>query len=142
MFNEIKTQLSTFKSPEEASRFFDQVIFCSNVTYADGHFKGGMWPRRCASLRTFTCHTDLTSIALATAEHTGPQDQLKLAWSSIVKEFPVDAVHSLPSIEHAIRKVREHPTTRRTDVLVTGSLHLVGGVIEVAGLSSVALGDL
>ena len=41
MFNEIKTQLSAFKSLEEAGRFFDQVIFCSNVTYTDGHFKGG-----------------------------------------------------------------------------------------------------
>ncbi|KAG8218628.1 FolC bifunctional protein [Butyriboletus roseoflavus] len=127
ILNGIKTQLSAFNSPEESSRFFDQVVFCSNVTYTDGHFKG-----------------DLTSIALATAQHTGPtvQDQLKLAWSSIVKEFPVDAVHSLPSIEHAIRKVREHAGTRRTDILVTGSLHLIGGVIEVAGLSPVALGDL
>ncbi|KAH0839913.1 FolC bifunctional protein [Lanmaoa asiatica] len=127
MFNEIKTQLSAFMSSEEASRFFDQIIFCSNVTYTDGHSKG-----------------DLTSVAFATAEHTGPttQDQLKQAWSNIVKEFPVDAIHSLPSIEHAIQRVREYSATRRTDILVTGSLHLVGGVIEVAGLSSVALGDL
>ncbi|KAF8556997.1 FolC bifunctional protein [Imleria badia] len=127
MFNEIEIQLSAFKSPEKASRFFDQVIFCSNVTYSDGHFKG-----------------DLTSVALATATHIGPttQDQLKQAWSNTVKDFPVDAIHSLPSIEHALRKVREYSATRRTHVLVTGSLHLVGGVIEVAGLSSVALGDL
>lgn len=81
---------------------------------------------------------------MATAEHTGPtiQDQLKYAWSNIVKDFPVDAMHSFPSIEHAIQKVGKQSATRRTDVLVTGSLHLVGGVIEVAGLSSVALGDL
>ncbi|KAG9317445.1 FolC bifunctional protein [Chiua virens] len=127
IFDELKTQLSAFNSPEAASCFFDQVIFCSNVTYTDGHFKG-----------------DLTSVALATAEHTGPttQDQLKQAWSNVVKEFPVDAIHSLPSVEHAIRKVREFAATKRTEVLVTGSLHLVGGVIEVAGLSSVALGDL
>jgi len=127
MFSQIETQLSAFQSPENASHFFDQVIFCSNVTYIDGHFKG-----------------DLTSVAYATAEHTGSttQDQLKQAWSNTVHEFPVDAIHSLPSIEHAIRIAREHSATRRTDVLVTGSLHLVGGVIEVAGLSSVALGDL
>lgn len=92
----------------------------------------------------YLSYIDLTSVALATATHIGPttQDQLKQAWSNIAKEFPVDAVHSLPSIEHAIRKVREHSATRRTHILVTGSLHLVGGVIEVAGLSSVALGDL
>ncbi|KAF8450542.1 Mur ligase [Boletus edulis BED1] len=127
IFNELETQLSIFKSPEETIRFFDQVIFCSNVTYSDGHFKG-----------------DLTSVALASAKHTGPttQDQLKVAWSRMVKEFPSNAIHSFPSIEHAVRKVREHSATRRTHVLVAGSLHLVGGVIEVAGLSSVALGDL
>jgi folylpolyglutamate synthase len=89
-------------------------------------------------------YIDLTSVAFATAEHTGPttQDQLKQAWSNIVQEFPIDAIHSLPSIEHAIRIVQKHSATRPTHVLVTGSLHLVGGVIEVAGLSSVALGDL
>lgn len=41
MFDEVKLRLSACQSPEEASHFFDQVIFCSNVTYADGHFKGG-----------------------------------------------------------------------------------------------------
>ncbi|KAF9226599.1 FolC bifunctional protein [Gyrodon lividus] len=127
IFNGTKTQLSTFESPEAASTFFDQVIFCSNVTYTDGHFKG-----------------DLTSVAIATAEHTGPttQDLLKTAWLKLVEGFSPEAVHSLPSIEHAIQKVREFSSTRNTSVLVTGSLHLVGGVIEVAGLSSDAIGDL
>jgi len=98
----------------------------------------------CASSYLYLSHIDLTSVKLATAEHTGPstQDQLKQVWSNVVKEFPVDAIHSLPSIEHAIRKVREHSAAKPTQILVTGSLHLVGGVIEVAGLSSVALGDL
>ncbi|KIL00587.1 hypothetical protein PAXRUDRAFT_821486 [Paxillus rubicundulus Ve08.2h10] len=127
IFNKTKTLLSVFSSPEAASTFFDQVIFCSNVTYTDGHFKG-----------------DLTSVAIATAEHTGPtiQDLLKTAWLRLVEGFPPEAVHSLPSIEHAIRKVREFSSARNVSVLVTGSLHLVGGIIEVAGLSSDALGDL
>lgn len=54
MFSQIETQLSAFQSPENASHFFDQVIFCSNVTYIDGHFKGGESPE-CALLRFFTC---------------------------------------------------------------------------------------
>lgn len=54
IFSEIETQLSALKSSEEASRFFDQVVFCSNVTYTDGHFKGGKRPQRCASFRIFT----------------------------------------------------------------------------------------
>ena len=98
----------------------------------------------CVSPYFYLFYIDLTSVALVNAEHTGPttQDQLKQAWSNIVHDFPPDAIHSFPSIEHAVRRVREYSATRRTDVLVTGSLHLVGGVIEVAGLSSVALGDL
>ena len=34
-------QLQLQGSSEEASKLFDRVIFCANVTYADGHFKGG-----------------------------------------------------------------------------------------------------
>jgi folylpolyglutamate synthase len=29
------------RNRHEPSQFFDHVIFCTNVTYADGHFKGG-----------------------------------------------------------------------------------------------------
>ncbi|KIJ70094.1 hypothetical protein HYDPIDRAFT_172002 [Hydnomerulius pinastri MD-312] len=127
IMEETQKQLKLSESGEDAKTFFDQVIFCSNVTYVDGHFKG-----------------DLTSVAISTATHTGPttQDELKTAWSTLVPGFPEEAVYSLPSVEHAIRKVHEFSSSRQTSVLVTGSLHLVGGVIEVAGLSSIALGNL
>ena len=35
-------QLQKHGRSEEAGALFDQVIFCANVTYADGTFKGGM----------------------------------------------------------------------------------------------------
>lgn len=54
--------------------------------------------------------------------------------------FPKENIHVLPSIEHAVGVVRgEISSGRPVEVLVTGSLHLVGGLIEVAGLSDVAL---
>ena len=53
--------------------------------------------------------------------------------------FPVDRVHVLPSIEHAVKIVREQEALGNVDILVTGSLHLVGGVIEVSQLAEVAL---
>lgn len=54
--------------------------------------------------------------------------------------FPKENVHVLPSIEHAVGVVREVANSGRpVEALVTGSLHLVGGLIEVAGLSDVAL---
>lgn len=88
---------------------------------------------------------DLTSRAVATAD-TSPvktQSELAAAWKSLIPEFPADNIHVLPSIEHAIRVVREVGLEEGgeggADILVAGSLHLVGGVVEVAGLSEVAL---
>lgn len=44
----------------------------------------------------------------------------------------------LPSIEHAVKEIEKLQSTS-VKVLVAGSLHLVGGVIEAAGLSDIAL---
>jgi folylpolyglutamate synthase len=65
------------------------------------------------------------------------QEELASAWRALVPSFPETKLHVLPSIEHAVRVVRGLDPD--VDVLVTGSLHLVGGVIEVAQLASVAL---
>ena len=35
-------QLKKHGRTEDVATLFDQVIFCANVTYADGNFKGGM----------------------------------------------------------------------------------------------------
>jgi hypothetical protein len=37
----IEAQLRLHGSGETSHNFFDKVIFCTNVTYADGRFKGG-----------------------------------------------------------------------------------------------------
>jgi folylpolyglutamate synthase len=65
------------------------------------------------------------------------QQELANAWMARLPGYDLDRVHVLPSIQHAVRIVRT--LDGPIDVLVTGSLHLVGGVIEVAGLSEVAL---
>ena len=68
------------------------------------------------------------------------QQELAMAWTSLLPTFPNENVHVLPSIEHAVRVVREETSNGKpVEVLVTGSLHLIGGLIEVAGLSEVAL---
>ncbi|KAG9222574.1 hypothetical protein CCMSSC00406_0002909 [Pleurotus cornucopiae] len=111
----------------DATHLFDHVIFCTNVTYADGGFKG-----------------DLTSHAISNDDlvQLKTQRMLEAAWTSLVPEFPKSNIHVLPSIEHAVNTIRQvdrESDTKQTQVLVAGSLHLVGGVIEVAGLSEVAL---
>ena len=70
------------------------------------------------------------------------QQAFSAAWSSLVPDFDPSNIHVLPSIEHAVREVERISTIsvlKPVQVLVTGSLLLVGGVIEVTGLSEFAL---
>lgn len=67
------------------------------------------------------------------------QRELADAWARLAPEFPGENIHVLPSIEHAVQVVRRLEGEKDVSVLVAGSLHLVGGVIEVAGLADVAL---
>ncbi len=41
MLAKANEQLKKHGHAEDAGKLFDQVIFCANVTYADGGFKGG-----------------------------------------------------------------------------------------------------
>ncbi|KAI0320682.1 tetrahydrofolylpolyglutamate synthase [Amylostereum chailletii] len=125
MLAKAATQIQLHESIEEADALFDRVVFCTNVTYADGHFKG-----------------DLTAVSIPEEDlaHLVTQHELASAWASLIPSFPADSIHVLPSVEHATRIVRDlQDQGHSVDVLVTGSLHLVGGMVEVAGLSDVAL---
>lgn len=86
-------------------------------------------------------NVDLTTHAISDADllQLRTQNDLAAAWRSLVTSFPEDHIHVLPSIEHAVNVIRELENDNNVDVLVTGSLHLVGGMIEVAGLSEAAL---
>lgn len=87
---------------------------------------------------------DLTSKAIPEKDlaQLTTQHELAAAWTALVPTFPSDHIHVLPSIQHAVNLVHDFRAAdeqAQVDVLVSGSLHLVGGVIEVAGLSQVAL---
>lgn len=85
----------------------------------------------------------MTTKAIPTADlaELRTQRALSLAWSALLPDFDPSYIHVLPSIEHAIREVERVSTVspKPVQVLVTGSLHLIGGVIEVTGLSELAL---
>ena len=85
----------------------------------------------------------MTTKAIPTADlaELKTQHTLSAAWSSLFPDLDPSHIHVLPSIEDAIRELERISTLspKPLQVLVTGSLHLVGGVIEVAGLSKVAL---
>ncbi|KAG2156192.1 FolC bifunctional protein [Suillus clintonianus] len=120
ILQKIEERLTTYGSTEKKEEFFAKVIFCSNVTYASGNFKG-----------------DLTSAAMDTTDNLNlkTQREIESAWNKLVPAYS-GTVHVLPSIEDAVEEARK---TFNVSVLVTGSLHLVGGVIEVAGLAERAL---
>lgn len=143
MLAKAATQLQLYQSNEVSDELFDHVIFCTNVTYADVGFKGGMSVSLAhqAGKELISCTIDLTTHAISDSDlaQLKTQNDLAAAWYSLVPPFPRERVHVLPSIEHAVSYVRELQNNGSVDVLVAGSLHLVGGTIEVADLAAVAL---
>ncbi|KAL7423542.1 Folylpolyglutamate synthetase [Cryptotrichosporon argae] len=117
-------------SRAELGKTFDTVVFCTNVTYTDGAFKG-----------------DLTSAAIDPADLAAlaTQNALRDAWLALNPGFDPLKVHAVPSIQHAVDIVTALDLGGNGSgdgekvVLVAGSLHLVGGVMEVAQLQD-ALG--
>lgn len=95
------------------------------------------------SISTDVALADLTTKALSDSDLTELKTQhaLASAWTSLFPSFPTEKIHVLPSVEHAVRAAEQiqHVSGIGAKVLVAGSLHLVGGLIEVAGLSDVAL---
>jgi folylpolyglutamate synthase len=120
--------------------WFDEVIFCSNTTYSSGVSKGGQSASRpsFASLNEADSQValaDLTSVAEGPDDKLVTQHSLKDAFLSLNPSFPPAKIHVLPSIEAATQALRSgRDEGAPLHVLVTGSLHLVGGVMDVVGL--------
>ena len=66
------------------------------------------------------------------------QQAISVAWSSLLPDFDPSHIHVIPSIGHAIREIERISivSPKPVQVLVAGSLHLVGGVIVLACRSS------
>lgn len=88
--------------------------------------------------------SDLTAVSTTEQElvQLKTQKELASAWTDLKPSFPPSHIHTLPTIQHAVNLARglesEHPETD-VKILVTGSLHLVGGLIEAASMSDIAL---
>ncbi|KAH7320035.1 Mur ligase [Stachybotrys elegans] len=106
---------SIYKATE--SRPFAHAVFCTNVTYAKAGYK-----------RDFVNHqVDPKEVEQMTA-----QRRFAAKWSSM---DPSATVLALPTIEEAIEYARHVgeglPDGETVQALVTGSLHLVGGVLGI-----------
>lgn len=92
---------------------FQHVIFCPNTTYKDAGYKPDL-------VSMNTNKDDINSLRV--------QQELAKTWNRI---DPESDVHVVSTIEEAVAKARNITNGRKVEVLTTGSLHLVGGLIEV-----------
>lgn len=92
---------------------FIHAIFCPNTTYRDAGYKADL-------VSINTNKDDVTSLRV--------QQELAKSWDNIDSQA---TVHVVSTIEDAVAKAREISSDRKVEVLATGSLHLVGGLIEV-----------
>ncbi|PNS21792.1 hypothetical protein CAC42_390 [Sphaceloma murrayae] len=106
---------STLSSALGAEKPFTHAIFCTNTTYKDGGFKPDL-----TSINTNAKDVELLSV----------QNQLAGTWRETDPDCEVEV---LKTVEEAVARAREvaRKDEGEVKVLVTGSLHLVGGVVEV-----------
>ncbi|KAK4574368.1 hypothetical protein LTR86_002130 [Recurvomyces mirabilis] len=94
-------------------RPFQHAIFCTNTTYESAGYKADL-------VSMNTSQEDVDSLKV--------QKELAAAYKTIDASA---GVHVLGTIEAAVARARELTAGEPTHVMVTGSLHLVGGLIEV-----------
>jgi folylpolyglutamate synthase len=94
-------------------RPFRYAIFCPNTTYRNAGYKADL-------VSINTNKDDVNSLRV--------QQELAKTWDGIDPRCEVAVVGT---IEEAVEKARSLPGLQPAEVLATGSLHLVGGLIEV-----------
>ena len=94
-------------------RPFQHAIFCPNTTYASSGYKADL-------VSMNTSKDDVDSLRV--------QRELAQTYDGIDSTA---SVHVLGTIEEAVQHARHLSEGKKAEVLVTGSLHLVGGLIEV-----------
>ncbi|GES91256.1 FolC bifunctional protein [Rhizophagus clarus] len=99
---------------------FDHAIFCPNVTFITNQFK-----------------LDLQSNSMIIDEKLTSQNNLSESWNQLNSSVEDNhETHVFSSIEESVKWIVEYhrQTNREIQVLVTGSLHLVGGVMAVLNI--------
>lgn len=104
---------STLATALGTSKPFQHAIFCPNTTYKDAGYKPDL-----VSINTNKADVDALKV----------QKDLAGTWDRVDQDA---RVHVLGTVEEAVKRAREVGGGGRVEVLVTGSLHLVGGVVEV-----------
>lgn len=106
---------TTLATALKDDRPFSHAIFCTNTTYASSGYK--------ADLVSINTNKDDIGSLRVQRELANTYDEID----------PGARVHVLGTIEEAVARAREiaGESGKKVEVMATGSLHLVGGVIEV-----------
>ncbi|BFZ65382.1 Folylpolyglutamate synthetase [Saitoella coloradoensis] len=108
LYTTIRTTLSTPTDP-----IFDTVIFCTNVTFKASGYKGDL----------LSINTSADDVKALTVQH-----ELRGTWEKLGAGGDV---HVCGTIEEAVGVVRGVEAEGGKQVFVSGSLHLIGGVLVV-----------
>jgi folylpolyglutamate synthase len=105
----------TLASALSEQKPFSHAFFCTNTTYAESGFRPDL-----TSINTNASDVETLSVQNALAE----------TWKGVDKTCDVRV---LRTVEEAVKAAREVAGEQKDEVMVlaTGSLHLVGGVVEV-----------
>jgi folylpolyglutamate synthase len=105
----------TLASALSEQKPFTHAFFCTNTTYAESGFRPDL-----TSINTNASDVETLSVQNALAE----------TWKGVDKTCDVRV---LRTVEDAVKAAREVAGQQKVEVMVlaTGSLHLVGGVVEV-----------
>ncbi|KAK5279535.1 hypothetical protein LTR16_007595, partial [Cryomyces antarcticus] len=97
-------------------RPFTHAVFCTNTTFTETGFKPDL-----VSVNTNASDVESLSVQKGLAE----------TWAKIDQETEVKVMRTIEEAVAFARKVGDANDEEEVLVLITGSLHLVGGVLEV-----------
>jgi len=105
---------------------FKNVIFTTNITYHE--------PSSNDDKKDFQnfAHPESATLSI--------QKELQQAWETLNPTFPKENIYVVDSVETAVNTVRRlcpASSSQHYNILVTGSLHLVGGFLAILGASVV-----
>ncbi|KAG9307360.1 hypothetical protein G9A89_017189 [Geosiphon pyriformis] len=106
---------------------FDHAIFCTNITYSNKQYKSDLQNNKTPDNGLIQQKSLAETWSSLIAEHEGDHD---------IAFISQQRIQVYPTIQDAINWITDYVAksidkTYNVQVLVTGSLHLVGGVMEV-----------
>jgi hypothetical protein len=126
--------LASWKNSDDKNHF-DRIIFCPNM--ASVTLQSTVPGKSlCLSFSFFIYHRILIDVGYGDVwvkPSLSHQHALKTQWMQLLPHFPSNKIYVLSSVEEALYHLYQLQT--QINVLVTGSLHLVGALFRALHLS-------